>query len=281
MRIAAKAFAKINWSLDILSAREDGYHEMDMLMQRISLHDEIVFSSARNLSLSINGRLVPWGGKNLVVRAASALSQMAGRPMGARIEMTKRIPVRAGLGGGSADCAVALMALNRLWNLGLNARELMQVGAGLGADVPFCMEGRFCRVQGIGERMQHLSAAPQIDLVLCMPAEGLSTAGVFAEYDARPRSPLRLDMEGLSCALRYKDLPAARALAGNALEQPAMDLLPEIRGLIERMYDCGAEFAHMTGSGSCVFGAFSSPEAGRRAAAQIPGAMLAQTLGNA
>ncbi|MCI6291849.1 MAG: 4-(cytidine 5'-diphospho)-2-C-methyl-D-erythritol kinase, partial [Clostridiales bacterium] len=153
MRIAAKAFAKINWSLDILSAREDGYHEMDMLMQRISLHDEIVFSSARNLSLSINGRVVPWGGKNLVVRAASALSQIAGRPMGARIEMTKRIPIRAGLGGGSADCAVALMALNRLWNLGLNARELMQVGAGLGADVPFCMEGRFCRVQGIGERM--------------------------------------------------------------------------------------------------------------------------------
>ena len=88
MRIAAKAFAKINWSLDILSAREDGYHEMDMLMQRISLHDEIVFSSARNLSLSINGRVVPWGGKNLVVRAASALSQIAGRPMGARIEMT-------------------------------------------------------------------------------------------------------------------------------------------------------------------------------------------------
>ena len=129
--------------------------------------------------------------------------------------------------------------------------------------------------------MQHLPAAPQIDLVLCMPAEGLSTAGVFAEYDARPRSPLRLDMEGLSCALRYKDLPAARALAGNALEQPAMDLLPEIRGLIERMYACGAEFAHMTGSGSCVFGAFSSPEAARRAAAQIPGAMLAQTLGNA
>ena len=104
MRIASKAFAKINWSLDILSAREDGYHEMDMLMQRISLHDEIVFSSARNLSLSINGRVVPWGGKNLVVRAASALSQIAGRPMGARIEMTKRIPIRAGLGGGSADC---------------------------------------------------------------------------------------------------------------------------------------------------------------------------------
>ena len=279
MIIKAKANAKINWSLDILSAREDGYHEMDMLMQRIGLHDELTFTNARFLSLSINGKPVSPAGKNLVLKAANALMEYTGRKYGARIEMVKRIPVRAGLGGGSADCAVALMALNRLWNINLNAEKLMQLAATLGADVPFCMEGRFCRVQGIGDKMTHIPGAPRIPLVLIMPSEGLSTAGVFSEYDGMDLAPLGLDIAALAEALKARDYEACRALAGNSLEVPAIKLLPEVREHIDRLYAHGARFAHMTGSGSCVFGAFDTDEAAALAVEQMDMGIQTYTMG--
>ena len=280
MIIKAKANAKINWSLDILSTREDGYHEMDMLMQRISLHDELTFANARYLTLTINGRPVSPAGKNLVLKAANALMEYTGRKYGARIEMTKRIPVRAGLGGGSADCAVALMALNRLWNINLNANKLMEIAATLGADVPFCMEGRFCRVEGIGDRMTHIKGAPEIPLVLIMPEEGLSTAGVFGEYDSMELAPLGLDIPALSEALRAKDFESCKKLAGNSLETPAIKLLPDVQEHIDRLYAHGAKFAHMTGSGSCVFGAFESDEAAAKAIEEMGMGIQTRTLGD-
>jgi 4-diphosphocytidyl-2-C-methyl-D-erythritol kinase len=254
--INGKAYAKINWSLDILATRDDGYHDLNMLMQRIELHDDISFQNARWLSLSINGRQVPANGKNLVLKAANALSELMGKRYGARINLKKRIPVRAGLGGGSADCAVALIALNRLWGINLARGPLMEMGAKLGADVPFCMEGAFARVQGVGDRMDMLPGAPRIPLVLLMPSEGLSTAAVFGEYDAEPRSPLGVDMLGLARALRARDFAACREISGNSLEAPAIKLLPEVKNSIDRLYENGAAFARMTGSGSCVFGAF-------------------------
>lgn len=281
MIIRAKANAKINWSLDILNTREDGYHEMDMLMQRIELCDELVFTGARFLTLYINGRSVNPAGKNLVLKAANALMEYTGRRMGARIDMTKRIPIRAGLGGGSADCAVALMALNRLWNINLPAAKLMEIGASLGADVPFCMEGRFCRVEGIGDRMTHLTGAPRITLVLVMPSEGLSTAGVFGEYDSMQLSPLGVDIPALAEALKARDFAAARQLSGNSLETPAIKLLPEVRERIDDMYRNGAVYAHMTGSGSCVYGAFESDEAAERAIANMGAGFITHTLEDA
>ena len=254
--INAKAHAKINWSLDILSTRDDGYHELDMLMQRIELHDDISFQNARWLSLNINGKFVPSGGKNLVLKAANALCELMGRRYGAQIRLKKRIPVRAGLGGGSADCAVALMALNRLWGINLAREPLLKLGASLGADVPFCMEGIFARVRGVGDRMEELPAAPRIPLVLVMPDTGLSTAEVFGEYDALGVKPLGVDMLGLAGALRHRDLGACREISGNSLEAPALKLLPEVGNVMDMLYENGAEFVRMTGSGSCVFGAF-------------------------
>ena len=277
MIIRAKANAKINWSLDILNTREDGYHEMDMLMQRIELCDELVFTSARFLNLNINGRSVNPNGKNLVLKAANALNEYTGRKMGARIDMTKRIPVRAGLGGGSADCAVALMALNRLWNINLPAVKLMEIAATLGADVPFCMEGRFCRVEGIGDRMTHLKGAPVIPLVLIMPSEGLSTAGVFGQYDSMNLSPLGVDIPGLAEALKAGDYETARRLSGNSLETPAIDMLPEVQIHIDNLYKNGAVYAHMTGSGSCVYGAFETDEAAEKAIEKMGVGMFTRT----
>ena len=256
MVINAKAHAKINWSLDILATREDGYHELDMLMQRIELHDDISFQNAKWLSLNINGRQVPANGKNLVLKAANALCELMGKRYGARINLKKRIPVRAGLGGGSADCAVALIALNRLWGINLAREPLLEMGAKLGADVPFCMEGVFARVQGVGDKMTALPAAPRIPLVLIMPGEGLSTAAVFTEYDSMAQKPLGVDMLALSDALRARDFEACKAISGNSLEAPAVKLLPEVQDSINMLYENGASFARMTGSGSCVFGAF-------------------------
>jgi 4-diphosphocytidyl-2-C-methyl-D-erythritol kinase len=279
MLIDARAHAKINWSLDILSTRDDGYHELDMLMQRIELCDELRFQHAKWLSLTINGRQLPVGGKNLVVRAATALCEFMGKRYGARITLKKRIPVRAGLGGGSADCAAALIALNRLWNLNLPMVRLMEIGASLGADVPFCMAGGFARVRGVGERMEKLENPPRIPLVLLMPSDGLSTAQVFGEYDQMNRAPLNLDMPRLTDALRAHDYGACRALSGNALEAPAIRLLPDVRSCIDRLYENGAQFARMTGSGSCVFGAFQSADEAAEAVKRMGEGTFTWTMG--
>ena len=183
MRIICEAHAKINWSLNILGVREDGYHELDMLMQGVELCDELSFERARWLTLTVDGQPLPVGERNLVVRAANALNDYMGQRNGARIRLTKRIPARAGLGGGSADCAAALLALNRLWNLRLPTPVLMEIGANLGADVPFCILGGLARVGGFGERLTPLPDAPSIPLAMVTPGDGLSTAAVFRAWD--------------------------------------------------------------------------------------------------
>lgn len=279
MHIDARAHAKINWSLDILSTRDDGYHELDMLMQKIELSDELRFQRARWLSLTINGRQLPVGGKNLVIRAATALCEFMGKRYGARITLKKRIPVRAGLGGGSADCAAALVALNRLWGLNLPMKRLLEIGATLGADVPFCMEGGFARVRGVGEKMEKLGGAPRIPLVLLMPSDGLSTAQVFGEYDRMGLSPLGLNMPGLADALRAQDYGACKTLSGNSLEAPAVRLLPDVGACIDRLYENGARFARMTGSGSCVFGAFRTANEAMTAVDRMGAGTFTWTLG--
>lgn len=183
MRIVCEAHAKINWSLNVLGVREDGYHELDMLMQTLALSDEITFERARWLTLSVDGQALPVGTRNLVVRAANLLNDYMGQRNGARIRLVKRIPARAGLGGGSADCACALLALNRLWDLRLPAGTLLKLGAQLGADVPFCMTGGLARVRGIGERLTPMPCAPEVHLAMVTPGGGLSTAAVFRAWD--------------------------------------------------------------------------------------------------
>lgn len=278
MRITAKACAKINWSLDIIATRADGYHDMDMLMQPISLCDELIFENARWLSLTINGKQLPVGGKNLVIKAAHALNEYMGKRRGARIWLTKRIPVRAGLGGGSADCAATLVSLNKLWALNLPLDKLIQIGAEIGSDVPFCLRGEFARARGRGERLESLGGAPEIPLVLIMPGDGLSTAEVFSKYDAMNLSPLGLDMSALASALARGELYECARLSGNALEAPAIEILPEIGRAMRRLRELGAAFVRMTGSGSCVFGAFHDEAAARAAAAEIRGAMFAKSV---
>ena len=272
------AHAKINWALNITGRRGDGYHLLDMLMQEIELHDALEIEPAGGLSLSVDG--APAGEENLVLRAAMALNRRAGTRRGAKMVLTKRIPARAGLGGGSADCATALRALNGLWGLGLTDGELLEIGLKLGADVPFCLTGGLAVVRGIGEDIRPVSCPPRIPLVLVVPGGGLSTGAIFSLWDRGGFPDVALDTGALAEAVAARRLQEIDRLNANALTAPAVSLMPEIGALIERMRALGAGAAFMTGSGSAVVGAFEAPEAARRAAAMLPGALLTGTKGH-
>lgn len=271
-----EAHAKINWALNIAGRRADGYHLLDMLMQSIDLCDALEIEPADELTLTVNGESA--GEDNLVMRAARALNRHAGTRHGAKMALAKRVPARAGLGGGSADCAAALRALNGFWNLGLSDAELMKIGLSLGADVPFCLAGGLARVSGIGEAIEPIQDAPSIPLVLITPGGGLSTGAVFALWDDGGFEDVALDTAALADAVVRRDLPAVDRLCANALTAPAVSLMPEIGILIERMRALGAGAAFMTGSGSTVVGAFADEAAARAAAGALPGAILTRTL---
>ena len=277
MRIAVEAHAKINWSLDIRGQRENGYHELNMLMQPIELSDELTFQRARWLSLTVDGHRLPLGSRNLVLRAAQALNEYMGKRFGANIALKKRIPVRAGLGGGSADCAATLLALNRLWGLRLPMEKLAQIGEGLGADVPFCLYGGFARVTGIGEKMERLDKAERFALVLLHPGKGLSTQQVFEEFDRGAYPCADLDAQALSQAILDRDLDAMGRLSRNALEAPAIRLLPEIAQAMRDLAETGARVVRMTGSGSAVFGVYSTEAEAQQAHARLPGSIFTWT----
>ena len=240
MAILMLAHAKINWALEVTGVRPDGYHALDMLMQRIDLADELFMEPARWISLTVDGKSIPSGGRNLVVRAANALNEYMGTRRGARIRLKKRIPVRAGLGGGSADCAAALLGLNRMWRLNLPESKLMEIGLRLGADVPYLLRGGFARVRGIGDELTPLDGARSVPLVLVRPGGGLSTPHVFAEYDRMAQARGEIDIEGAYRALACGDLHAYDRLSGNALEAPARKLMPEIGRVMERLRMEGA-----------------------------------------
>lgn len=277
MKFTVHAQAKINWSLAICGDRPDGYHDLDMLMQRIELSDMLSFESARFLTLEIDGQRLPGGDRNLVIRAANALNETMGKRCGARITLKKNIPARAGLGGGSADCAATLLALNRLWNFNLPLKTLQQIGLKLGADVPFCLEGGLCRAQGVGEILTPLADAPRIPLLMVTPGGGLSTPAVFKAWNAGGHPKTRVENLELARALCAGDLEGAQALSCNDLEAPAVSLMPEIGEWIQRFRSLGARFVRMTGSGSTVFAAFESEEAARAAQVNAPGTILTYT----
>ena len=264
MRIRARA--KINWTLDILGQREDGYHLMDMLMQPVSLADTITLTPAPALSITTGGYpKLPANERNLAYRAAVALQQATGCSKGAAIHVEKRIPVGAGMGGGSADAAGVLAGLNRLWGTGLNQEELEAIGLTLGADVPFCLLGGLTRTTGIGEKMTSLPCARNYDLVVIQPCRGLSTGAVFTAYHEKPNSH-RPATDQAQHALETGDAALLAASLGNVLQAVSQDMRPPIGEAIAALKQHGAIAALMTGSGSAVFGVFASEDSARNTA---------------
>ena len=263
-----KARAKINWTLDIVGQREDGYHLMDMLMQPVTLADDIIITPAEEITLTTGGSpLLPADEKHLAYRSAIALKNHTSYPGGAAIHVEKHIPVGAGMGGGSADAAGVLIGLNELWELHLTREELEAIGLTLGADVPFCIRGGLTRTTGIGEVMEDLPCGRNWPLVVIQPCEGLSTKEIFTAYhegvvDARP------DNTAAASALAVGDGSALAAAMVNVM-QPVSEARREgIAHAIAALREQGAFVAQMTGSGSAVFGVFAD-DAAAQAACEI------------
>ncbi|MDR3050887.1 MAG: 4-(cytidine 5'-diphospho)-2-C-methyl-D-erythritol kinase [Oscillospiraceae bacterium] len=266
--LEVRARAKINWTLDILGKREDGYHELDMLMQSITLSDTLQLSRANQLSMVIGRGIRVWPNEdNLVMRAARALQAHAGVARGAEICLSKHIPVGAGLGGGSADAAGVLVGLNALWGLGLPVEELAAIGLEIGADVPFCLYGGLRRARGVGEVLEPLPFGRALWLVIIQPCRGLSTRNVFAAFNAQDINPATRPRNDLAAqALAAGDVALLTGAMGNVLEPVAAALRPEIHEALGRLRQAGAIAAQMTGSGSAVYGLFPGPKAAKAAA---------------
>lgn len=263
------AYGKINLGLRVLGKRPDGYHEVDMILQSISLADTITFTPAPEFSLETDRPDLPCDDSNLMVKAARAFARATGRTIDYHLACTKRIFLAAGLAGGSTDAAAVLRGLNDLCGSPLDRAGLEQLGATIGSDVPFCVYGGTQRGRGRGEQMTVLPAAPLLWLVLVKPRElGVSTAWVYGEIDkATDREPV--DLDGLEKALRQGDRKRLLALMGNDLELVTLKAHPELQALKEAIAAQGAEKVLMSGSGPTLFGIFTSREKARQAADRL------------
>ena len=255
--VSRNAYAKLNLTLGVLARRADGYHLLDSLMQTVSLYDTVTAMRAPDVTVTCTGMLLPYD--NTVRRAAERYRALTG--CGALVRVQKRIPAQAGMGGGSADAAATLRCLDALYGR-LDEAALYDAALSVGADVPFCLHGGLCRAEGVGEALTPLSAGAPLHFVIAKPAEGVSTKALFSALTLPRKNP---DTAACIRALAAGDLPALGACLQNALEEPAVALVPEIAKIKADLLKAGALGACMTGSGSAVFGLFPSAQAAEAA----------------
>jgi 4-diphosphocytidyl-2-C-methyl-D-erythritol kinase len=259
--------AKINFYLRIVGRRPDGYHLLESLMAPVSLYDRIRIRSLERpeIRLSTSGTELPEDSQNLAWRAADLLRRHARVRAGVQLRLEKRIPIGAGLGGGSSDAAAVLRGLNRLWRLRLSVSCLARLGERLGADVPFAVHGRPAVVRGVGDEVRPLRHFPCAHLALVWPGFAISTGWAYEKL--RFRGDRAQAPSPLSSLVRGKI--ALRDACANDLEAVAASAYPQLTTLEQQLRELGAETALMTGSGSAVFGLFTSAAASRRAAAAL------------
>ncbi len=259
--IELRAQAKINLSLDVLSKREDGYHELRMVMQSIGLHDRVsVETTAEGIQVESGSRWVPSGADNIAYKAAALLLGKAGLKTGVNIKISKRIPVAAGLAGGSADAAAVLKGINSIFGLGLTQQELMDLGKQIGADVPYCIAGGTMLAEGIGEKLSPLKSFKGIDLILIKPKIGVSTAWVYGNLDLKKVTG-NPDTQLIMNAIEAGDAFEIAKNMKNVLEEVTIPRYPVVQAAKDRLMELGAAGAMMSGSGPSVFGLF--PGGGR------------------
>ena len=261
--------AKLNLSLDVVGILPGGYHALDMVMQAVSLYEQVTLRRSIDLVVRIPGSRIPTGPKNTAYKAALAFFYYTGLLAGADITIRKSVPVRAGMGGGSADAAAVLVGLNTLYGAHLSMTELCALGASVGADVPFALMGGTCRVQGLGDLIKALPPCPDCWFTVIMPGYGISTPAAFAAYD-QIGSPTHPDCAAQETAIRAGDLNGLCSAAGNALEVCAGGA--DTAALKEALTAHGARAALMTGSGAAVFGIFETEDAARQAASALEAA---------
>ena len=253
--------AKINIGLDVLRRREDGYHEVKMIMQSIRLFDKLTLTKTRRpgIQLTTNLHFLPVNEDNLVYRSAKLLMDEFHIEGGLNIHLEKRIPVAAGLAGGSTDAASCMLAINRLYNLELSKRQLMRRGVKLGADIPYCILKGTALSEGIGEKLTTIPKMPDCAILIAKPGIHVSTRFVYSNL-VLDKDTVHPDIDQMIEAMREKDLYELCSLMGNILETVTIPAHPEIAVIKECMKEHGAIGSLMSGSGPTVFGIFDDPD---------------------
>ncbi len=254
LKVMVKAPAKINLSLDVLHKREDGYHEVEMIMTTIDLADrlELTLLDKNEIKIISHNRFVPDDQRNLAYQAAHLLLERFQVQKGVAITIEKTIPVAAGLAGGSSDAAATLRGLNKLWNLGLSMDELAEIGAEIGSDVSFCVYGGTALAKGRGEVIKELPAPPTCWVILAKPFIGVSTADVYKRLDvSRVKHP---NTNGMIEAIHNGSYEGVCSNLGNVLEDVTLQMHPEVAQIKDQMKRFGADAVLMSGSGPTVFG---------------------------
>ena len=280
-KIQLKALAKINLGLDVLRRREDGYHEVKMIMQTIGLHDDLEIRKTKTPGIQVKTNLyyLPTNENNLVYKAAKLLMDEFQIQDGVSIQLKKRIPVAAGMAGGSSDGAAVLWGINQMYGLGLSMQALMERGVRLGADVPYCIQRGTALAEGIGEKLSVLPPMPKCTILIAKPGISVSTKFVYENLHANdPKPEQHPDVDSMIEAMRQKDLGLLCSRMGNVLETVTIPAYPVINEIKRTMMDNGAIGSMMSGSGPTVFGIFDSPVAAKQAMKAVRAAKLAKQI---
>ena len=278
-RLELKALGKINLGLDVLGRRENGYHDVRMVMQTVYLYDRIIMKKSKTpgIRLETNLYYLPVNENNLAYQAAQMLMDEFHIEEGVSIQLDKHIPVAAGMAGGSSNAAAVLFGMNRMFSLGLSQKELMERGVKLGADVPYCIMRGTVLAEGIGEILTPLSPMPKCYVLIAKPAISVSTKMVYEKLDSHEIED-HPDIDGILAGLKAGDLKKVAGSMGNVLERVTVDAYPVIDQIKKMMIKEGALNAMMSGSGPTVFGLFEDRQSARRAAQKIKEQKLAKQV---
>lgn len=265
-----QAFAKINLGLDVLGKREDGYHEVRMIMQTIRMYDQLDMrkSVEPGIHLTTNKKYIPVDENNLVWRAAKLMMDTCGIMEGVSIHLHKVIPVAAGMAGGSSDAAATLVGMNRLFHCGLSKEKLMELCVQIGADVPYCVLRGTALAEGIGEKLTVLPPMPDCWILIGKPGISVSTKYVYTTLDLNTDT-VHPDIDGMKKALEDGNLYGITERMGNVLQDVTIPAYPEVERIKEQMKALGAVNAMMSGSGPTVFGIFDNEEKAQKACQKL------------
>ena len=278
-RLELKALGKIILGLDVLGRRENGYHDVRMVMQTVYLYDRIIMKKSKTpgIRLETNLYYLPVNENNLAYQAAQMLMDEFHIEEGVSIQLDKHIPVAAGMAGGSSNAAAVLFGMNRMFSLGLSQKELMERGVKLGADVPYCIMRGTVLAEGIGEILTPLSPMPKCYVLIAKPAISVSTKMVYEKLDSHEIED-HPDIDGILAGLKAGDLKKVAGSMGNVLERVTVDAYPVIDQIKKMMIKEGALNAMMSGSGPTVFGIFEEKATARKAADAIRDARLTKQV---
>jgi len=270
-KVVNKAFAKINLSLDVLGKLENGYHEVQMVMQTVSVFDLVTVAKIKSgIELSTNLPYLPIDSNNIAYRAAEEFFEYTGIKAGVSIDISTRIPVGAGLAGGSSNASAVLKAMNKLFETNLSLKELCKIGVKLGADVPYCILGGTRLAEGIGEKLSPLPKLPKCSIVLVKPSFSISTKAVYEKIDSYSDYK-RPDTKKLIEGLHSSDMEMITSAMGNVLEEVSLSEHPILGKVKEELVNLGAICAQMSGSGPTVFGIFKNYDDARNAKKELWG----------